>query len=120
MGKRAKMSETTYDCHAVELYYDEGLYGTVICPYEMSDEKRPCWPVDTEQEDRPRLPLDAGGAVCTYCEWFDNLDMGDCVAPFDVGAFAITADWSYDYPRFYIYNPNPDVVSTTRTQGLAT
>lgn len=57
------------DLHRFYVCVDDGYFWVrVDCPYDRSDEKRPCWPHDEDS-----IPLPAPQGECTYEGWVDNV-----------------------------------------------
>jgi hypothetical protein len=56
------------DRHVFNIKCDGGWFWLEIqCPYDKTDETRPCWP---HEEDGSLIP--APQADCNYIEWNDN------------------------------------------------
>jgi hypothetical protein len=55
--------------HTATIDIDDGTLGIIIkCPYDLTDESRPCWPTD---EDGAKDP--APQPFCNWSDWCDNL-----------------------------------------------
>lgn len=56
--------------HVVKVDFEAkwGVTAMLVCPFDVSDRTRPCWPTD---EDGTPVPE---SSCCNWKDWFDNAD----------------------------------------------
>lgn len=111
---------TNHDRHTMTLI--EIFEGTpsfqLNCPYEASDETRPCWPwhngddppAERGEDDTPNVPYtkDEGTAVgCNYQPWFENIGNEVVYLREQPLTFELHAEWDDDA---YVFNLGQQVI----------
>ena len=86
--------------HIVQVDFTDGwTSATMVCPYDVTDESRPCWPYDEDGErSRP-------GDFCNWTEWFGEGGMDTVVGTVAVHLVVAKAEWDGDSFRFQLAHP---------------
>lgn len=90
--------------HTVRVDFTDGwTAATMICPYDVTDPERPCWPHDEDGErSQP-------GDFCNWSAWFDGGGMDTVVGTVAVDLVVAKAEWDGDSFRFGLANPAPHI-----------
>lgn len=88
--------------HSVKIEVEPGwgLHLSTICPWDPSNESRPCWPYFETGE---KYPVDEAVEIgCVYTDWVDEVGIESFKGPKISMELPMFAEWTNDYFEFHI------------------